>query len=100
MFVLARRQILGIDWRSDIYPGCANAEMTAFRGRSAGRTTDEKRSQHARPTSDCSFHQHLPVVVLCAVDCATSFAVWIHLDFAFVVENHQGAFFSSKRWPF
>jgi hypothetical protein len=33
VFVLARRWILGIEWRSDIYQGCADAETTAFRGR-------------------------------------------------------------------
>lgn len=35
-----------------------------------------------------SFASASSVAVLCAVDCVTSFAVWIHPDFALAIENH------------
>lgn len=41
-----------------------------------------------------------PSYLLCAIDQATSFAVWIHSDFALVVENYQGAVVRGKRGPF
>jgi hypothetical protein len=64
-----------------------------------GEVREREKKTVARPASHDRF-RNLHVLVLRTVDCAASFDVRIHTDFAFVVENHQRAFFRLKRRPF